>query len=84
MRIHNPLALPALVFALAASLAGQSNQASIGGVVADSQGGVIADSRITATNADTDLTNSTTSNASGLYLLSNLPDSGATSGKASF
>jgi hypothetical protein len=52
---------------------GQSNQASISGVVSDSQGAVIPGAKVTITNLATDIPSSAVTNQAGFYSIPNLP-----------
>lgn len=62
-----------LLFLLAASVAGQSFNASIVGNVLDASGGAVANATISATNKATNARFEATSEADGKYLLANLP-----------
>jgi len=61
-----------LVLGLAVAY-GQSNQASISGVVSDAQGARIPDAKIIATNTATAVAASTVTNEAGFYSIPNLP-----------
>ncbi len=62
-----------IIFAVALSLWAQTNQASISGMVTDQQGAVVPSAKITASNTATHIRTETLSNASGIYILPNLP-----------
>ncbi|MEX2264709.1 MAG: TonB-dependent receptor [Bryobacteraceae bacterium] len=62
-----------LLLALSASLSGQTITATVTGLVADPSGASVADAKITATNAATNFSSTTQSNAAGTYTLLFLP-----------
>jgi hypothetical protein len=51
----------------------QSSSSAVSGVIADSQGAVVAGARVTLKNADTNVERKTVSNSSGNYFFSNIP-----------
>src|SRR5574341_1291291 len=61
------------VVALVAPGAAQENRATIVGTITDPQGGVIPNATIKATNIETNIATTTTSNESGLFTLPFLP-----------
>lgn len=61
-----------LLLCLTATLAGQSNVASITGVVSDSTGAVVPGAAISITNTETGIVSETVSNQSGVYLVPSL------------
>ena len=63
----------AFALSLTAAAFGQSNQASISGVVTDAQGAVVPGATVTAANAATDRRTTTVTNESGFYSIPNLP-----------
>ncbi|MDQ2901658.1 MAG: carboxypeptidase regulatory-like domain-containing protein, partial [Acidobacteriota bacterium] len=68
-----------LAFALCvAAVFGQTNQATISGVVTDTQGGVIAGAKVAAADIETSAVTSAVSNDAGFYLLPNLAVGGYT------
>ena len=67
-----PFRLACLLALLAASCLAQSNLASISGVITDPQGGLVAQARVTAIDAQTDVTTVVLTNSAGFYLLQNL------------
>jgi hypothetical protein len=58
---------------IAAMAQGGSATASLGGVVKDPKNAVVANATVTATNTDRGIERSTSSNAEGMYQISNLP-----------
>jgi hypothetical protein len=52
---------------------GQSNQASVSGVVSDAQGAIVPGAKVTITNLGTDLPRSAVTNQAGFYSIPNLP-----------
>lgn len=58
---------------LAAAASGQSTTASLLGVVRDSTGAVVPNAQVTAINAQTALTRTVTTDATGAYLITDLP-----------
>lgn len=65
--------LLSLLLALPWSGHAQTTTASIGGVVRDTTGATVAGSRVTALNLQTSFSRATTTDASGGYLITNLP-----------
>ena len=61
-----------LFFCLIGSLYAQSNQASISGVITDSQGAIVPGAKVTATNLNTDAASVAISNNAGFYSIPNL------------
>src|SRR5579883_1386054 len=61
------------IFALTVSSRAQQTLGGISGEVSDASGGVLADAAVTAVEDQTGLTRTSKSNASGIYLFSNLP-----------
>jgi len=51
----------------------QGERATISGTVTDSSSAIVSGAAITARNVDTNVTNRTTSNASGLFVIPALP-----------
>src|SRR5436190_15373099 len=60
-------------FLLSAMAFGQSNQASISGVVTDSQGAAVPGVKVTMSNLETSLPNSAVTNQAGFYSIPTLP-----------
>ena len=62
----------AAIFVFAVAALGQSNQATLNGVVTDSQGGAIADASVVATDLQTGAKTTVKTNESGFYSIPNL------------
>jgi hypothetical protein len=74
MQLVALLTLTVILFVFAASPCnGQSNLASISGLVRDPQGAVIPDASVTATNVATGVPTRTVTDAAGFYSIPNLP-----------
>src|SRR3954452_3547274 len=67
------LALVFRVLCCSAPLFAQYTTASLGGGVSDQSGAVVPDARLTATNAETGFTQTTTSDVTGAFLFARLP-----------
>lgn len=68
-------ALPVLALILPNIAFGQALTGSISGIVTDSSGAVVAGAKIAITDVDRNTTFETTSNETGLYVVSHLPPS---------
>ncbi len=68
-----PFLLSLLLLALPMAAAGQTTTATVGGVVRDATGAMIAGAKVTALNVQTSFSRTTTTDGSGGYLITNLP-----------
>jgi hypothetical protein len=71
--LHHAAASAALLLALVTHATAQVTSGTILGVVTDASGGVLPGATVAATNADTGLVHSVTTDASGTYALASLP-----------
>src|SRR5215470_15969029 len=72
-KLFSPILLPTLVFFLAANVFAQLGTAGISGLVSDTNGAAVPNSRVIVKNKATGQTRETTANAEGIYTFQNLP-----------
>src|SRR5215470_2078326 len=72
-KLFSPILLPTLVFFLAANVFAQLGTAGISGLVSDTNGAAIANSRVIVKNKATGQTRETIANGEGIYTFQNLP-----------
>jgi transcriptional regulator of nitric oxide reductase len=70
--LHTAFLLSIILAIMAGSLHGQTGNAVVSGQVKDQTGGVIPGATVTVTNIDTNVSRTATSNAEGLYVLTDL------------
>ncbi len=66
------LFLLGIILILSSAASAQVDSASVSGVITDETGGIVVGAEVRVTNADTNLTSTTTSNQSGVYLVTGL------------
>jgi Carboxypeptidase regulatory-like domain len=72
-KLFSATLLPTLVFSLAAIVFAQLGSAGISGLISDTNGAAVPNSRVTVKNKATGQTRETTANAEGIYTFQNLP-----------